>query len=108
MNDESTNESTTHNEFTISGQFRSLAGGHLTVTTDGDSGDSGDLPIGDGRIDSSFTACRVQRVTGHDAAGRRCFEWEVPALPDGVAIFFSKHPDGSLKLATTSGVSDAN
>jgi hypothetical protein len=86
-----------HNEFTITGQFQSLAGGHLTVTTDGD---SGSLPIGDGRIDASFTAGRVTSVTGHDAAGRQAFEWEVPALPDGVGLFFSKNPTGSLKIAT--------
>jgi hypothetical protein len=91
-----------HNEFTITGHFQSLAGGHLTVTTDGD---SGTLPIGDGRIDATFTAGRVESVTGHDAAGRQSFTWEVPAQE---AIFFSKNPDGSLKVAMASGVGDAH
>ena len=89
------NEVTT--EFTITGAFQSLRGGRLVVTTNND---NGSLPIGDGRIDASFTAARVESVTGHDIAGRECFKWIVPALPDGVALFFSKNPTGSLKIAT--------
>jgi hypothetical protein len=81
-------------DFTISGHFQSLAGGHIEVVTDCD---TASIPIGDGRIDASFTAGRVTSVAGYDAAGRQCFEWEVPAQE---AIFFSKNPDGNLKLAT--------
>jgi hypothetical protein len=91
MNNEVTN-------FTISGTFQSLRGGRLVVTTNND---SGDLPIGDGRINASFRAGRVTSVAGYDASGRECFTWAVPALPDGVGLFFSKDPDGSLKLATS-------
>ena len=87
------NEVTT--EFTITGTFQSLRGGRLVVTTNND---NGSLPIGDGRIKASFRAGRVESVTGHDAAGRQCFEW-IPKLPDGVALFFCKNPTGNLKLA---------
>jgi hypothetical protein len=90
------NNETSLTDFRISGAFHSLSGGHLRVTTDHD---NGDLPIGDGRIDASFTAGCVQRVDGYDASGRQCFTWEVP---EGVALFFSKNPNGSLKLATAS------
>jgi hypothetical protein len=85
-------------EFTITGAFQSLRGGRLVVTTNND---NGSLPIGDGRINASFRAGRVTSVAGYDASGRECFIWAVPALPDGVGLFFSKDPNGSLKLATS-------
>jgi hypothetical protein len=93
--------STNSTNFSISGTFRTLAGGHLVATTDRA---TVSVPILDGTIKMRFTAGLVESVKGYDISGRECFAW-IPTLPDGVGLFFCKNPNGSLRMNATQEVS---